>query len=79
MWLLEQHPDLYEAAMVYEKEGYSWMEESLEVLKKPERVSSIKKEHYIRMNRNKLKAKTATSWQDEILESEGEGCASCFI
>ena len=79
VWLLEQHPDLFDAAMVYEKEGYSWMEESLEGLKKPERVSSIKKEHYIRMNRNKLKAKTTTSWQDEILESEGEGCASCFI
>jgi 3'-phosphoadenosine 5'-phosphosulfate sulfotransferase (PAPS reductase)/FAD synthetase len=79
VWLLEQHPELYEEAIKYEKEGYTWMEESLDVLKKPERVSAIKKEHYLRMNRNKLKAKTATSWQDEILESEGEGCASCFI
>lgn len=79
VWLLEQHPELYEEAIKYEKEGYTWMEESLDVLKKPERVSAIKKEHYLRMNRNKLKAKTATSWQDEILESEGEGCSSCFI
>lgn len=79
VWLLEQHPDLYEAAIVYEKEGYTWMEESLGELKKEERVNAIKKEHYIRMNRNKLNAKTSTSWQDEILQSEGEGCASCFI
>jgi hypothetical protein len=76
---LEQHPDLFDAAMVYEKEGYSWMEEPLQNLKNTERVVAIKKEHYIRMNRNKLKSKTSTSWQDEILSSEGEGCASCFI
>jgi hypothetical protein len=31
------------------------------------------------MNKNKTNAKTTTSWQDEILEAEGEGCASCFI
>jgi 3'-phosphoadenosine 5'-phosphosulfate sulfotransferase (PAPS reductase)/FAD synthetase len=79
VWLLEQHPDLYEAAIVYEKEGYTWMEEPLGDLKKTERVNAIKREHYIRMNRNKLNAKTSTSWQDEILQSEGEGCASCFI
>jgi len=79
VWLLEQHPDLYEAAISYEKEGYSWIEETLESLKKPERVIAIKKEHYTRMNRNKLKSKSSTSWQDDILASEGEGCASCFI
>jgi len=79
VWLLEQHPKLYEAAIVYEKDGYSWMEEPLENLMKPERVIAIKKEHYLRMHKNKINAKTATSWQDEILEAEGEGCASCFI
>jgi 3'-phosphoadenosine 5'-phosphosulfate sulfotransferase (PAPS reductase)/FAD synthetase len=79
VWLLEQHPVLFEKAIEYEKDGYNWMEQSLKELKKPERVVAIKKEHYLRMNRNKLNAKTATSWQDEILASEGEGCASCFI
>jgi 3'-phosphoadenosine 5'-phosphosulfate sulfotransferase (PAPS reductase)/FAD synthetase len=79
VWLLEQHPKLYEAAIVYEKDGYSWMEEPLENLMKPERVNAIKKEHYLRMHKNKANAKTTTSWQDEILEAEGEGCASCFI
>lgn len=79
VWLLEQHPKLYQAAIAYEKDGYSWMEEPLEELMKPERVNAIKKEHYLRMHKNKTNAKTTTSWQDEILAAEGEGCASCFI
>lgn len=79
VWLLEQHPDLYAKAITYEKEGYTWMEESLEALNKPERVAAIKKEHFLRMNRQKKKSRTGQSWQDEILEAEGEGCASCFI
>lgn len=79
VWLLEQHPDLFEAAIVYEKEGYTWMEESLSELKRPDRVNAIKKEHFLRINKNKINAKNSTSWQDEILASEGEGCASCFI
>lgn len=79
VWLLEQHPELYDKAIEYEKEGYTWMSESLQDLKKPERVASIKKEHYLRMNRQKKKSRTGQSWQDEILEAEGEGCASCFI
>ena len=79
VWLLEQHPALYEKAIDYEKEGYTWTIEPLQELKKPERVNAIKKEHYLRMHKNKTNAKTTTSWQDEILEAEGEGCASCFI
>jgi 3'-phosphoadenosine 5'-phosphosulfate sulfotransferase (PAPS reductase)/FAD synthetase len=79
VWLLEQHPTLYEKAIEYEKEGYTWTIEPLQELKKPERVNAIKKEHYLRMHKNKTNAKTTTSWQDEILEAEGEGCASCFI
>lgn len=79
VWLLEQHPELYAKAIEYEKEGYSWMAERLEDLKKTERVASIKKEHYLRINRQKKKSRTRQSWQDDILEAEGEGCASCFI
>ena len=79
VWLLEQHPKLFAKSIEYEKDGYSWMAEHLEELKKPERVASIKKEHYLRMNRQKKKSRTGQSWQDEILEAEGEGCASCFI
>ena len=54
------------------------MEESLESLKKPERVASIKKEHFLRMQRKKNKTRTGQSWKDDILEAEGEGCASCL-
>jgi 3'-phosphoadenosine 5'-phosphosulfate sulfotransferase (PAPS reductase)/FAD synthetase len=79
VWLLEQHSELYAKAIEYEKEGYSWMAERLEDLEKPERVASIKKEHFLRMNRQKKKSRTGQSWQDDILEAEGEGCASCFI
>lgn len=79
VWLLEQHPELYAKAIEYEKEGYSWMAERLEDLEKPERVASIKKEHFLRINRQKKKSRTGQSWQDDILEAEGEGCASCFI
>lgn len=79
VWLLEQHPELYAKAITYEKEGYTWMAESLETLNKPERVAAIKKEHFLRMNRQNKKSRTGQSWQDEILEAEGEGCASCFI
>lgn len=79
VWLLEQHPDLFEKAIEYEKEGYTWMAEPLEELKKPERVQAIKKEHFLRINREKSRSRTGQSWQDEILQAEGEGCASCFI
>lgn len=79
VWLLEQHPELYAKAIEYEKEGYTWMSESLEELNKPERIASIKKEHFLRMNREKKRTRTGQSWQDEILQAEGEGCASCFI
>ncbi|EAR16480.1 phosphoadenosine phosphosulfate reductase domain-containing protein [Robiginitalea biformata] len=79
VWLLEQHTDLYEKAIEYEKEGYTWMDESLEDLRKPERVASIKREHYRRMQRQSQRSRTGVTWQDEILQAEGEGCASCFI
>ena len=79
VWLLENHPELYENAQKYEKEGYTWMDsENLEELKQPERVAKIKLEHYKKAQKNKTK-RTGTSWQDEIVEAEGLGCASCFI
>lgn len=79
VWLLEQHPRLYSEAMKYEKEGYTWSEEPLAELSKPDRVKAIKKEHFLRMKRQESKTKSDTSWQDAILDAEGEGCASCFI
>lgn len=76
VWLLENHPSLFEKAMEYEKDGYSWMDsETLEELRNPIRIANIKKEHYLRMNRNNQ----SKSWQDQILDADGEGCASCFV
>ncbi|WP_282018188.1 phosphoadenosine phosphosulfate reductase family protein [Salegentibacter mishustinae] len=79
VWLLEQHPELFEKAVKYEKEGYAWSEETLEEIRKPERVEAIKKEHYLRTIRQQKRSRTNSSWQDEILQAEGDGCASCFI
>lgn len=76
VWLLENHPSLYEKAISYEKDGYSWMDnETLEELRHPDRVKAIKTDHFKRSE----KAKNKKSWKDQILEADGEGCSSCFI
>ena len=41
-----------------------------------EGVLSIKKDHYLRTQKSTSKNK---SWQDQIMDAEGDGCASCFI
>jgi 3'-phosphoadenosine 5'-phosphosulfate sulfotransferase (PAPS reductase)/FAD synthetase len=69
--------------------------ESLEQLSHPDRVIAIKREHLKRMKRRYENLQTKTSWQDdilgvkknsadpnwldELLDAEGDGCASCFI
>ena len=78
VWLYEQHPDLFQRALDYEKEGYSWSEERLENLIQPDRIHQIKAEHLQRMQR--LKANTKSPYLIDILEdAEGTGCAACFI
>lgn len=77
VWLLENHPKLFDKAMEYEGDSYTWAEEPLKELKKPERVEKIKREHYIRSQ--KKKSNSPKSWQDSIIDAEGDGCASCFI
>jgi 3'-phosphoadenosine 5'-phosphosulfate sulfotransferase (PAPS reductase)/FAD synthetase len=76
VWLYETHRDLFEQAMQYEKDGYSWMDtETLEELAQPARIAQIKKDHYLKSNRNSQQK----SWKDQILDAEGEGCVSCFV
>lgn len=77
VWLYEQHPDLYKEAIEYEKEGYTWIQgESLIELCQPKRVESIKREYLKRQEKNTVKNSVRLI---DILDSEGEGCASCFI
>ena len=78
IWLYEQHPDLYKKAMEYEKDGYTWgQHESLEELIQPERMKAIKEEYVKRMEK---KSKAKSPYLLDILDdSEGEGCAACFI
>lgn len=79
VWLLEQHPDRFAKAMEYEKEGYTWMDERLEDLAKPERVAQIKRD-YIKRQQRAAKAKGANSdLLMDILTDEGDGCVACFV
>lgn len=80
VWLLEQHPEKFKEAMVYENvdEAFTWNQhESLEELMQPERVKQIKLEHLKRMNRQKSEG---SSFLLDILDdTEGDGCTACFI
>lgn len=78
VWLLEQHPDLFEKAKYYEnqKDGFTWNQgESLVELSEPTRVENIKRDF---LNRHKNKPKSSLLL-DILDDSESEGCASCFV
>ncbi|HBG69684.1 MAG: phosphoadenosine phosphosulfate reductase [Bacteroidetes bacterium GWF2_43_63] len=76
VWLYEQHPDLFQKAMEYEKDGYSWnQEETLKDLINPDRIKKIKEDCF---KRNLKVAKSKSPFLIDIL-NEDEGCASCFI
>jgi hypothetical protein len=78
IWLYEQHPELFKKAMQYEKDGYTWGQgESLEEMIRPERISQIKAE-YIKRN-NRIQNHKSPYLIDILGESEGEGCAACFV
>ena len=79
IWLLETHPDLFEKAVEYEKDGYTWSEEPLSEIRLAERVEQIKRDHYLRTQKALLTNRNSSSWQDDIIAAEGDGCASCFI
>jgi 3'-phosphoadenosine 5'-phosphosulfate sulfotransferase (PAPS reductase)/FAD synthetase len=78
IWLYEQHPEKFRKAMEYEKEGYTWMQdERLEDIIRPERVQQIKEDQIKKLAKA---SKKKSSYLIDILdESDGEGCASCFI
>ena len=78
IWLYEQHPDRFVKAQEYEKDGYTWcQDESLADIVKPERMQKIKEDH---IKRSEKASKNKSPFLMDILDdSEGEGCAACFI
>ena len=79
VWLYENHRKLYEQAMTYEKDGYTWgQSESLVELAEPKRRDTIKREHYLKTERNRNRQQSSFL-VDLLDEEENEGCAACFI
>lgn len=79
IWLYEQHPDLYQKSMEFEKDGYTWNQgESLADLIKPERIRQIKLDA---IKRQDLKAKkeSNTLLVDIFADDSNSLCANCFI
>lgn len=83
--LLENHPDLYERAMAYEKEDpetgerYTWVaRESLEELRQPERVSEIKEEK-ARREKWQRSEPSANLSLSQVFAEDDAGEASCLI
>ena len=78
IWLYEQHPDLYEKAMEFEKDGYTWNQgESLEELIRPERIRQIKMDVIKRQQMNAKMGKGSSLV--DILAGDDVLCTNCFI
>jgi 3'-phosphoadenosine 5'-phosphosulfate sulfotransferase (PAPS reductase)/FAD synthetase len=79
VWLYERNRELFDKAMEYEKDGYTWNEnESLKELIQPERMKQIKEDH-LKKIRNKLLAKKSNKLIDVLDDAEGISCVNCFI
>lgn len=79
IWLYEQHPDLFQKSMEFEKDGYTWNQgESLADLIKPERVRQIKLDA-IKRQEFKAKKKSNTLLVDMFADDSDALCANCFI
>ena len=77
VWLLEQHPDLYEKAKSFEKDGYTWIQgETLEDLAKPERARKIKLD-IIKRQEEARKTQQGTTLVDIL--GDDIMCTNCFI
>jgi 3'-phosphoadenosine 5'-phosphosulfate sulfotransferase (PAPS reductase)/FAD synthetase len=77
VWLYEQHPERFQMAMDYEKDGYTWnQDERLEELIAPERMKQIK-EDFLKKSANQNSK--SPFLMDILADAEGEGCAACFL
>jgi 3'-phosphoadenosine 5'-phosphosulfate sulfotransferase (PAPS reductase)/FAD synthetase len=79
IWLYEQHPDLFQKAMEFEKDGYTWNQcESLADLIKPERIRQIKLDA-IKRQEQKAKKNSNSLLVDMFADDSDVLCANCFI
>lgn len=79
IWLYEQHPELYQKAMDFEKGGYTWNQnESLADLIKPERIRQIKLDA-IKKQEAKRQAGSCRLADNIGDIDEDNFCANCFI
>lgn len=78
IWLYENHKDLFEKAISYEKDGYTWMQdERLEDLIKPERIRKIKEDQLKNTINN---SNSFSPYLIDLIDiAEDEGCAACFL
>lgn len=78
IWLYEQRPDLFEKAMEFEKDGYTWnQDESLSDLIRPERIRKIKLDIIKRQKDNADKGESNSLV--DILAGDDVLCTNCFI
>ena len=92
--LKETHPDLYDKAKAYEKpyektgNFFTWSQgESLSELEQPERMEHIKREHVIRIERQKSRNENVTLTKvfaeaesaQEPEEDDDQGCLVCQL
>ena len=79
IWLYEQHPDLFQKSMEFEKDGYTWNQgESLADLIKPERIRQIKLDA-IKRQEQKAKKDSNSLLVDLFADDSDAFCANCFI
>ena len=79
IWLYEQHPNLYQKAMEYEKDGYTWNQgETLGELVRPARIRQIKIDA-IKRQEQKAKKESNSLLVDMFINDSDVLCANCFI
>lgn len=80
LWLHDLHPDLYQRAALFEKNGYTWNQgESLAQLAEPDRAKQIKRDA-IRKQQEENKACRVRLVDTLTADDDNDAfCANCFI
>lgn len=77
VWLYEVHPDLFEKAMAYEKDGYTWMQdERLEDLIREKRINEIKNKNIIKVIKDQNKK---SNFLIESIDFYDDSCSICSL